>query len=279
MTDFEQERAKHRLLDAEVVSTRPTARGYFELTLTAPGIAESVRPGQFAHVRCRDAWVPLLRRPLSILRADPRADSLSLLIQIAGEGTELLSRARPGERLSVLGPLGNWFVPAARKRHLLVCGGVGVVPMLPFAQHLTRSHGSEGSDVRLLYGAADGELFSCLDDFRATGCSIGLSTDDGSRGHHGFVTDLLEQELGAESGDCAVYVCGPMPMMVKCAEITERLGVPCQISLESQMGCGMGVCLGCVIEVRNQDASYRRVCRDGPVFDASDVVWEAVPHV
>lgn len=275
MNDFEHERARHQLLDTEVVSNEPTARGYFELVLTAPGIADGVRPGQFAHVRCRDSWVPLLRRPLSILRADEDAGTISLLVQIAGEGTERLSHVKPGDTLSVLGPLGNWFVPADRKRHLLVCGGVGVVPMLPLAEQLAQ----ETENVVLLYGAATDDLFSCLDDFEATGCTIELSTDDGSRGYHGFVTELLEQELAADPEDCAAYVCGPTPMMVKCAEIAGRFGVPCQISMENQMGCGMGVCLGCVIEVRNQDAKYRRVCRDGPVFDASEVVWEAVPHV
>ena len=188
MTDFEHERARHQLVDAEVVANVPTARNYFELVLKAPGIAEGVRPGQFAHVRCRHSWVPLLRRPLSVLRADPGAGTISLLVQIAGVGTEALSRAKPGDVLSVLGPLGNWFVPVECTRHLLVCGGVGVVPMLPLAQELVATADGRPEDVIVLYGAASEDLFSCLADFEATGCTLKLSTDDGSRGHRGFVT-------------------------------------------------------------------------------------------
>ncbi|NCO42326.1 MAG: dihydroorotate dehydrogenase electron transfer subunit [Armatimonadetes bacterium CG_4_10_14_3_um_filter_66_18] len=300
MCDFDKDRAQHQLIDAAIVANLPTARGYFELVLEAPGIAQGLRPGQFVHVRCRDSWVPMLRRPLSVLRADPVAGTLSLLIQVAGVGTELLSHAKPGDVLSVLGPLGNWFVPGHCRQHLLVCGGVGVVPMLPLARELVETFGASPQDVTVLYGAASAELFSCLPDFEAAGCTLELSTDDGSRGHHGFVTELLEQALSAsqseprtsESGgtlsrvrsvtvaawkEVAVYVCGPTPMMKRAAALAAAHNAPCQVSLENRMGCGMGVCLGCVVPVRGGGPKYLRVCREGPVFDAGQIAWEEYP--
>lgn len=279
-TDFERERAPHRLVEAEVRAIRAPAPGHVELELLAPAIVAGAHPGQFVHVRCRDAWTPLLRRPLSLAGWDGERGTFRLLIQVVGTGTRILAETTPGQRLSVLGPLGNWFVRAPGKRNLLVCGGVGVAPLLPLCRELI-DQGVEAENIAVLYGAGTKDLFWRLEDFSATGCELRLATDDGSRGHHGFVTDLLETELRAWGSEVVVYVCGPLPMMKRAAELACATGAPCQVSLESRMGCGLGVCLGCVVEVQaaGEIPAYRRVCRDGPVFAGSDLKWEALSHV
>jgi dihydroorotate dehydrogenase electron transfer subunit len=224
--------------------------------------------GQFAMVRGA-AWgqAPLLPRPMSLLESGRRP---SILIKIVGEGTRRMAHASPGEPFDLLVPLGNRWSPCpAGHTPILVAGGVGVAPLLFFARELAASEREQHRAI-LLYGgrsANDLPLFeeiSLVSDTR-------LATEDGSRGAHGRVTTLLEPAIREANGPVKVYACGPDRMMAAVARITEKLGVLCEVSLETPMACGYGVCLGC--PVKRTSGGYLYACMDGPCVDARTVAW------
>lgn len=241
----------------------------------------AIRPGQFVMMRVRDAWEPLWRRALVIYRAEPHAEGMDLefLYKVLGRGTALLSRQRPGDELEMLGPLGNGFPTDAdsKAEALLISGGIGLPALYLLAEALARN----GRTVRLFHGEPtvepEGSL-PALDDFaRVLGPeAITLATEDGSKGFHGVVTEAVEVHL-ERARRAILYACGPTPMLRRVAEIAARRGLPAYVSLEARMACGFGVCLGCA--VKTQSASdrtprYRRVCVEGPVFRAQEVVWD-----
>jgi dihydroorotate dehydrogenase electron transfer subunit len=205
-----------------------------------------------------------------------RASGFSMLVEVVGEGTSMLQQRQPGDILHVLGPLGTAFqIPAPGApagEHLLVMGGVGAAPF-PF---LAESLLAAGHSVRAFIGARTAELLLCIEDFEELGVPVELSTDDGTRGYHGLVTDILDRHL-QQSGDkpTTLYACGPLPMMSAVEKIARRADLPLQVSFEAPMACGLGACLSCVIKLRDGEGwSYRRVCREGPVFDSREVIWE-----
>lgn len=246
------------------------------MTLEAPGIARAARPGQFVMLQVHGGRDPLLRRPMSVCRA-PGASRrrVEILYKVVGEGTRRLSRQPVGVRLAALGPLGNGFrLPAGRRGGeepppLLVAGGVGIA-IFPFLAEALRARGAR---PLLLYGARTSRDLVGLDLFRSRGVDVRLATEDGSRGTKGFVTALLEPLLGGAGPRPAIFACGPTPMLRAVGALALERGAPCQLALESQMPCGIGVCLGCVVACPG-DASgpiYRRVCTEGPVFEAGEV--------
>jgi len=228
-------------------------------------------PGQFAMVR-GGAWgdAPLLPRPMSLLESGRRP---SILIKIVGEGTQRMAHASPGEPFDLLLPLGNRWSPCPDGvRPLLVAGGVGVAPLLFFARELWQ----KGIRPVTLYGgrsAADLPLHEEL----AHVSDLRLLTEDGSRGTHGRVTALLEPALAEMAGPAKVYTCGPDRMMAAVAAICEKLGVPCEASLETPMACGYGVCLGC--PVRKSAGGYLYACTEGPCVDARAIAWNEPARV
>jgi dihydroorotate dehydrogenase electron transfer subunit len=202
--------------------------------------------------------------------ADGGGCDVEVLYKIVGRGTALLAAARPLDVVAVVGPLGRGFaLPPPGTRALLVGGGTGVASLYELA-----ARASVRADVRVLLGARSGRELALSRDFAALPLRLRVATEDGSRGHTGLVTELLAEELAI--GDPAiVYACGPTPMMRRAAAMAAEAGQPCCVSLESPMGCGFGVCLGCAAPLVS--ASERRfglVCRDGPVFDAADLDWE-----
>lgn len=224
------------------------------------------QPGQFVMVKVAAGIDPLLRRPLSIHRAHlGTSGDFELLFRAAGAGTRALSLVRPGEHLAVLGPLGRGFRSCARPP-VLVGGGIGVAPLLFFAETLL----AQGLRPTLLLGAKRDRDLLCHDDFACLAVPFRIATEDGSKGETGFVTRLLEHEL-ASTPHSAVYACGPVPMLAAVAALCAHHAVPCQVSLEAHMACGVGACLGCVIP--GTHGPSLRVCHEGPVFDASDVKW------
>jgi len=253
------------------------AQGFRLSRLAAPGIACEVRPGQFVELRVSTQVSPFLRLPLSICAADREQGTVDLLYEERGPKTQALAALPPGSHLECLGPLGNGFVlPGTGRRSLLVGGGIGIPPLLFLADELQRH---DRSQTVLLAGARSRSRH--LPDSllgRAAGTVL-RATDDGSLGHPGPVTDLMEQDLD-RGGHAVVYTCGPHAMMAAVAASCLRREVPCQASLEAYMACGYGVCVGCVVEVAPDagDAAspfgrYRRVCVDGPVFDSRRVLW------
>jgi dihydroorotate dehydrogenase electron transfer subunit len=233
-----------------------------------PGFA----PGQFAMLSAgargsaqRDD--PLLPRPMAVYRehATPGGAEIEILYKVHGRGTALLADARPGDRVRVVGPLGQPFPdPPAGGRAILVGGGTGIASLYELA---ARARG----EVQVLLGARSADDLMGRDDFAALGVSLDLASEDGSAGRRGLVTDLLAEALD-DGGAPSVYACGPTPMMRTAAELASRASAPTWVSLENPMACGFGVCLGCAAPLAG--GGFGLVCRDGPVFDAARIDWE-----
>ena len=270
-----------------VLSNERVARDTFRLRFEAHQIARRITPGQFVMVRLAGFDDPLLGRPLAlydtVLSASGEPIGLDIVYLVMGKMTSRLARYQPGQQLDIWGPLGNGFTPSSAEHLLLVAGGIGQTPFPAVAQEALglRVYGDPPrsaprvQQVTMLYGARTAEYLAGLDDFERRGIRLQISTDDGSRGHHGFVTELLQAELAKKTGTMEVFCCGPEPMMERVAEITERAGVQCQVSLETPMACGIGICFSCVAKVRDADGGwdYKRTCVEGPVFEAARIEW------
>jgi dihydroorotate dehydrogenase electron transfer subunit len=268
---------------AEVLANIRLSDDYNVITLAAPEIAVATAPGQFVMVRTSDGVDPLLRRPFSVFEivrdAAGRPSAFTLLNKRVGQGTSRLFHARPGDRVTCLGPLGRPFDPVSPPDEAwLVAGGVGLAPFATLAEALHRL----GTPTTLFYGARRSTDLHCADLFEGLGARVVAATEDGSRGDAGFVTQPLERALGDLAGGTRVrvYACGPTPMMRGVAALAARFGHPCDVSLEQTMGCGMGGCYSCVVRVRQADGSahFVRSCLAGPVFDARRIVWNALVH-
>ena len=258
---------------AEVKENTKVGEGVYHLRLAAPAIAAQAKPGQFVMLRVSHGLDPLLARPFSIHGVE--GEDLLILYKVVGKGTRLLSLKRPGGKtLSLWGPLGKGF-DLNVQRPVLVAGGMGIAPLAFVAQELER----QGKDVAFLCGLPGMQGFEGLASHlsglaMATSGRISISwaTEDGSAGHNGLVTGLLAQTLEAGSASTrSVLACGPMPMLKAVASICAEHKVPCQVSLEAPMACGLGACLGCVIPAA--DGGYLRACQEGPVLKAELVDW------
>ncbi len=261
------------------------AQDTFRLRFECPEIARRIVPGQFVMLRLPGRNDPLLGRPLALYdTVDGPAGGptgLGIVYLVVGKMTRLLAATKPGTGLEVWGPLGNGF-PAQETGHLvMVAGGIGQTPMLALAREYLglRRYGLPAREVpraekvTLCYGARTGALLAGVEDFRRSGVEVHLSTDDGSVGHRGPVTDLIRPVVEGSKLRCRIVCCGPEAMMARTAELARKLGVPCQVSLESPMACGIGICFSCVWRIRDSAGNwdYRRACVEGPVFDAECV--------
>jgi dihydroorotate dehydrogenase electron transfer subunit len=265
-----------QIIKAKVISNAPVAAGCGLMRLEAPEVARTASPGQFVMVRVAPASLdPLLRRAFAVHYTLPEEGRFDILYGIVGKGTAIMAAARPGDILDVLGPLGRGFDldPKACEAYL-VAGGVGAAPLLFLAQEAVR----RGAETRLFYGARTAQLLLRADAFRELGVEVTVATEDGSEGLKGFVTEpLLPALMGGGIGppQARVYACGPMPMLSAVARLCRGVGVSCQVSLHSFMACGIGTCLACAIARKTepgQAPSYAKVCTDGPVFDAEEVL-------
>lgn len=236
----------------------------YALTLEAPQISAAAAPGQFVHIACGDA--NLLRRPISICEA--KGGMLKIVFVVKGEGTKWLSQRKAGDVLDVLGALGHGFdMTKLGDRPVFIGGGIGVPPMLK----TMRTAKENGAQPTAILGFRNQSAVILEDDFRAQG-DVYITTDDGSYGIHGFVSDVLKEHIGEFTSVCC---CGPKPMLRALADIAEQAGIPCQVSMEERMGCGIGACLVCVcsLKAQNGETHYGHVCKDGPVFDSKEVEW------
>ncbi len=258
---------------SEIVFNKRVATDTFFIGLRSPQIAAEARPGQFVMIKVGQGIDPLLRRPFSIcgIRED---DLVLILYRVVGRGTTIMCDAREGESLSVLGPLGSGFeMPHKGESPILTAGGMGIAPLIFLASIM-----GPGS-FTFLAGFGSAEEIAATDEIGLSGLDLSLSTDDGSAGHRGLVTELLEDHLAGFNGNInpAVFACGPLPMLKEVAAITLDKHVPCQVSLEASMACGLGACQGCAIRRSSeQGMAYYHVCQDGPVFDVKSLDWEAL---
>ena len=260
-----------KLHAARVLSHRAAGNGYYHIVLQAPALASQAKPGQFVMLRVSGGLDPLLARPFGIASVLGRR-SIGLYYRVAGRGTTLLTQTRPGTVLAVVGPVGNGFPPPERgTTPLLAAGGSGFPPLLFFAARLGRqSHLFAGSRDRACLPPA-----SAMKDFRSRVAAINYATEDGSRGTCGFVTDAIAAYLDrtpSGAGRPVLYACGPHAMLAAVSGLAAQRSIPCYVSLEERMACGLGVCMGCSVPVRA--GGYRRVCKDGPVFLSSDIEWK-----
>ena len=258
-----------------VISNVEVSPGYWRMRMTAPPLFAGSRPGQFLMIKVSGGADPFLRRPFGIFDTGTFVTEftdcgsqtyLEILYKVVGKGTAMLAALHSGDRLDILGPLGRGFEPGKPAgEKILVGGGIGLAPLYFLAREMVAS-----SRVRLFAGGRSREDVLCITEFERLGVETYVATDDGTLGDRGFVTQVLERHL-AMVRNATIFACGPMPMLQATAEVARRHNVPCQVSLEAYMACGMGACLGCVVKGKDHGVGhpdYRCVCKDGPVMDS-----------
>ena len=254
----------------EIVFNKRVARNTFFMGFRSAPMANASKPGQFVMMQVRSGIDPLLRRPFSICGVN--GDVLLILYRVVGRGTAILSEKKTGDHLSVLGPLGKGFEPPGESvQPVLVAGGMGIAPLIFLSLKLARK------DQQFLagYGVSSDVVF--LDRLGIVGLSPTIATEDGSEGHHGRVTELLESVLSVKDKPSVIFTCGPLPMLKAVAQIAIGQNIPCRVSLESNMACGVGACQGCAVKkAPDSNKPYAHVCQDGPVFDAKTLDWEVI---
>lgn len=272
---------------AEIIENVRLAKDTYRTRFLCPEIAANILPGQFIMLRLAACDDPLLGRPLAlydtVVDESGVAVGLDVVYLVLGKMTSRLARMDTGGKLELWGPLGNGFTPRPTAHLLMVAGGIGQTPFPALAQEYLghRRYGSPPRNVSaadrvtFCYGVRSADYLADLERFERLGVAVKVSTDDGSAGHHGLVTDLLKELLSADSDGARVVCCGPEPMMAATAELAAKAGVPCQVSLETPMACGIGICFSCVTRVRDSEGlwDYKRTCVEGPVFDAEQIVW------
>jgi dihydroorotate dehydrogenase electron transfer subunit len=283
-----------------VLENVPMAERTFRLRLEDPQIGCRIRPGQFVMLRLPNRTNPLLARPFALydtfLDEQGRPAGYDLVYLVVGKATAAMQQLTAKDRVEVWGPLGNGFTLAPTRHLVLVAGGIGQTPFpavaraiqdqriygdvavsrpKPGAGALATVHSPLTRRITLCYGVREARYLAGIDDFRDLGVEIAISTDDGSAGHRGFVTDLVQGTIESRDPPTRLMGCGPEPMMRVLAGMAARAAIPCELSLETPMACGIGACFSCVAQIRQDDGhcDYRRVCVEGPVFDATRVVF------
>jgi len=266
--------------DGMVLRNRRIRSCYFILGIYCPPIADQIKPGQFVMLKVSDNSSPLLRRPFSVYKSYPlthpekrKRGHLFILYKKVGEGTRKMTTLSKGQKVDLIGPLGNGFVlpPLPSSANcVLIGGGVGIVSLYPLAEAL------EGRKLFILIGGKTRNDILGVEDFRKLNSNIFTATEDGSLGIQGTVVDLFKSETRKfkKNEECYIYACGPVPMLKALAGAIKSKKFICQVSLEARMGCGFGACWGCVVRMKNPKKPYQRVCQEGPVFPIEDVAWE-----
>jgi dihydroorotate dehydrogenase electron transfer subunit len=271
---------------AAILENVVLARHTYRIRLEAPELAARIRPGQFLMLRLGGRSDPLLGRAFAlydtVLDDGGRPVAVDVVYLVVGRVTGLMAGLRPGDRVEVWGPLGNGFPELAELDHVgLVAGGIGQTPFLAHIRELLGTRGYGGRSPRrrtgrvsVFYGVRTRELAAGVEDFQKAGAAVHLASDDGTLGHYGYVTDLLRLHSPPQH----LVGCGPEPMLRALAKLAEEWKVPCHVSLETPMACGVGICFSCVTAVKVGGGwDYKRVCVDGPVFDASGLMFEPLP--
>lgn len=253
-------------IKSRIVSNTQIKPNIFEMVFQAPEIATKAKPGQFIEIDVNDDSV-LLRRPMSVLDADPETGEVKIWYHVVGKGTTALSRVKPGDELEIMGPLGNSFYLRSEARTVVMVGGGMGVPPLVFLNKVLAKTNPEIKRYAII-GARTQEILLGENEFKEHNAEVLIATDDGSKGFKGFPTNVLTDLINRVAIDQAV-TCGPEAMMFGIAKISRDRKVFCLVSMEAPMACGIGACHGCAIETK---IGYRRVCKEGPIFKGEDVL-------
>lgn len=278
-------------IKAEILLNKEIASSHFKMVLDLGKFnTPPIKPGQFLHIKAGSAYDPLLRRPISIHRIGSSPNIVELLYKIEGKGTQLMSRRSKGTYLDIIGPLGNGFkVPKGQSNFILVAGGMGIAPLIALADNLARFR---KRTITVILGAKTKDFIVCKKELHDIGAKVIVVTEDGSDGEKGLATALLESvieqfdlrksaaalapkrakgiTIAEYRPEVGLYACGPLSMLKVIATITKHYTIQAQASFEERMGCGVGACLGCVIQTKT---GYKRVCKDGPVFGLGEITW------
>ena len=263
MTKNQKFICESRLIKKKFLNT-----SYYRLRFEAPIIASNSHPGQFVNFRISNVLEPLLRRPMSIFRSNPDEGWIECLIKIVGKGTSLFSNAKIGEQFNLLGPIGKPFDFLHVKKAILAGGGIGIAPLVFLAEKMQK----ENIDMVFIQGFKTADEICCLSEIESMVNTVVFTTDDGSFGAHGLVTDQLKVLIDKrpEFLQATLFACGPNPMMSALEKLSNQFKLKAQFSLEAHMACGFGACVGCAVPSKDNQ-SYYLVCEDGPVFDKDKV--------
>lgn len=262
------------VIAGEVLSQEVFERDFRRIVIRAPEIAKAARPGQFVMVRAKEGSDPLLPRPFSIFRArHTHRDAIEILYKVVGWGSSLVATKQRGDRVWLTGPLGQPFTVQKKGPPMwLVGGGYGVGPMVFISDVLKGSK----RELKAFVGARYKSAVLGVGEFKRNRIPVFISTEDGSMGFKGRVTEVIEREIVKTGAKPVLVACGPTPMLRAVAELAMRQGLTSEVSLEETMGCGTGVCLSCVCDIKTQDGGshQRMICRHGPVFPGNIVLWD-----
>lgn len=257
-------------IKAKLLKKEELKPGIFKFSVQADEIIKTAKPGNFIEIRVNDNIEPFLRRPISIHNMDREKGILEFIFQEKGKGTKILSARREGDLVDIIGPLGFGTFKYSNYQNLaIIGGGIGVFPLY----ELAKCANAENKNVNTYLGFRNKELVVLEDEFRKVSNKLEITTDDGSYAQKGFAINFLKKDIENGKIDC-IYACGPLPMLRAVRELAIQKNIPCQISLEEKMACGLGVCLGCAVKtaVTSKDApEYWHVCKAGPVFEAKNV--------
>lgn len=256
-------------LHAKLIRKEKLKDDIYKFSVDAKQIAKNTKPGNFIEIRVTDNTEPFLRRPISVYNVDKEKGILEFIFQVKGKGTEILSKKVEGELIDIIGPLGyGTFKYENYKKIAIIGGGIGIFPLYELAKNAIKS-----SNVNTYLGFRTKDLVVLENEFKNVSNKLTITTDDGSYKIKGFAINELKKDIGKEGIDC-IFACGPLPMLKAVREYAIEKDIPCQISLEEKMGCGIGACLGCAVKTAKstkETPEYWHVCKAGPVFQAKDV--------
>ncbi|MFC1533898.1 dihydroorotate dehydrogenase electron transfer subunit [Thermodesulfobacteriota bacterium] len=261
--------------EIKVIFNKRITADTFLMGFSSSEIATESKPGQFVMIRVKTGIDPFLRRPFSICGIG-EDDLVYVLYRVIGRGTAIMAETGEGERLSIIGPLGKGFkIPESDNKVLLVSGGIGVAPLFFLAQVM------KARDIEFLMGFGSSEEIIDIDRIYDLSIGTSIATDDGTKGYSGMVTDLLDEYLNhhqVRMDSFSLIACGPLAMLKRVASMALYRKIPCQVSLEAVMACGLGACQGCAVRgsARERQISYYHVCKDGPVFPAHTINWNCL---
>lgn len=252
---------------AKLIKKEEILDGLYKFSVEAKEIVELAKPGNFIEIRVNENLDPFLRRPISIYNMNKEEGILEFIFQVKGKGTEILAQKEEGDLVDIIGPLGNGtFKFEGKKNIAIIGGGIGIFPLYELAKQAQNL----GIKISTYLGFRTKSLVTLEKEFEAVSSNLTITTDDGSYKQNGFAINFLKEDLEKEDIDC-IYACGPLPMLKAVKKLAEEKNIPCQISLEEKMGCGLGVCLGCAVKTAASPMDkpeYVHVCKAGPVFDS-----------